>query len=483
MRHPSDGTLRRLLDEPAGVTDADREHVTGCPACRSGLTAARQDAAITSAALSVGFDTRWHRPSNATTGVAPSVEFALDVDTGWHHQSNAAASAGSSFEVAVDAGGHRQSNAATGAASSLEVAVEVDTGWQPQPNVVPGEALSVEFDVDVDAGWHRQSNTAASVGSSVEFDVDVEAGWQRLSNAVAAEEGRGSATAVSRWRSAAPGRRWRAVLRSPVVAVVGVVVLLAGAGAAVAGDWLQILRTEQIAPVVAPQADLVKLPDLSAFGKLEITEKLGVREVADVGAAEKASGLSVPWVSKLPHGVTGEPTYHVAARISAVFTFSAEKAAQTAAAAGQTPPPPPPGLDGSQFRLVAGPGVASVWSKARGIPAMIVVRAAAPTVYSSGIPFDTARDYLLSLPSLSEEVASQLRAFSGDGTTLPVVVSVERLASSTADVGGVPATVLTSRNGVMAGVVWVDDGIVTAVAGSLSADEVLSVARGLRWDR
>jgi hypothetical protein len=29
-------------------------------------------------------------------------------------------------------------------------------------------------------------------------------------------------------------------------------------------------------------------------------------------------------------------------------------------------------------------------------------------------------------------------------------------------------------------VVWVEDGTVTAVAGSLSADEVLSVARGLR---
>jgi hypothetical protein len=43
----------------------------------------------------------------------------------------------------------------------------------------------------------------------------------------------------------------------------------------------------------------------------------------------------------------------------------------------------------------------------------------------------------------------------------------------------VPATVLTSRDGLLAGVVWVDDGIVTAVAGSLSADEVLSVARGL----
>ena len=43
-----------------------------------------------------------------------------------------------------------------------------------------------------------------------------------------------------------------------------------------------------------------------------------------------------------------------------------------------------------------------------------------------------------------------------------------------------PATVLTSRDGRMAGVVWVRDGVVTAVAGSLSADEVLTVARGLR---
>jgi hypothetical protein len=39
--------------------------------------------------------------------------------------------------------------------------------------------------------------------------------------------------------------------------------------------------------------------------------------------------------------------------------------------------------------------------------------------------------------------------------------------------------VFTTRDGALAGVVWVRDGIVTAVAGSLDADEVLSVARGL----
>ena len=38
---------------------------------------------------------------------------------------------------------------------------------------------------------------------------------------------------------------------------------------------------------------------------------------------------------------------------------------------------------------------------------------------------------------------------------------------------------LSTRDRTIAGVVWVDNGVVTAVAGSLSADELLSVARGL----
>jgi hypothetical protein len=364
MRHPTDGTLRRLLDEPAGVADADREHVAGCPVCLSGLAAAREDAAVTGAAL------------------------------------------GDQFTAA-------------------------------------------ELSADVDAGWRRLSRAAAVNGRR-----------------------RGAA--------GAPARRWPAALRSPVVAAFGVLALLAGASAAAAADWLQIFRTEQLAPVTVTEADLVELPDLSAYGEVEVTEEADVREVADPAAAAQATGLSVPRVSELPRGVTGEPVFQVGRRVSAVFTFSAEKAARAARAAGQTLPPPPPGLDGSQFRLVAGPGLAAVWSEARGAPALVVGRAVAPTAYSSGIPFRTARDYLLSLTGLPEDVASQLRSFSGDGATLPLPVPAELVTSSATDVGGVPATMLTSRDGTMAGVVWVDDGIVTAVAGSLSADEVLSVARGLR---
>ena len=45
MRHPTEGVLRRLLDEPAGVADADRQHVADCQRCLGGLTAMREDVA------------------------------------------------------------------------------------------------------------------------------------------------------------------------------------------------------------------------------------------------------------------------------------------------------------------------------------------------------------------------------------------------------------------------------------------------------
>jgi hypothetical protein len=359
-RHPADGTLRRLVDEPAGVSDGDRAHVAGCAVCLDGLAGARADAAAAGAAL------------------APAA--ASDVDTAWRR---------------------------------LSAAVDAETR-RPAPAPTP-----------------------------------------------------------------ARGSRWRTALRSPVVAAVGVVVVLGGAGAAAAADWLEVFRTEEVAAVPVSSTDLVALPDLSAYGDLVVVSEPDVREVPDAAAAEASSGLEVPQVAVLPAGVTGEPRYTVGGQAVAEFTFSTDRAAQAAAAAGETLPPPPPGLDGATFRLQAGPGVAAVWSEARGVPALVVGRVTAPTAYSSGVPFDDARDYLLSLPGFPADLAAQLDTFAGDGRTLPLPVPAELATSSTADVDGNAATVLASRDGTLTGVVWVEDGLVTAVAGSLSEDEVLAVARDL----
>ena len=363
MRHPTEGVLRQLLDEPAGVSDADCEHVVGCEECVRTLAAIREDAGLVRAALAIR-----------------------------------------------SAGG-----------------------------------------------------------------VDVDGGWDRLS---AATSGAGPVRATTRRTG-----RFRGALRRPAVAGVAVALVVTGAGAAAANDWLPIFRTERIAPVSVSVADLNALPDLRAYGDVELTSKPDVRPVANAAAAAAESGLDVPEVTTLPRGVTGEPRYQVGGEATATFTFSIDRAARTAAKAGKALPPPPPGVDGSRVRLVAGPGVALVWSHKAGPPALIVGRAVAPTAFSSspsGVPFETLRGYLLSLPGLPADVAAALRTFNADGSTLPLPVPAERVTTSSAVIDGEPATVLATRDRSLAAVAWVEDGVVTVVAGALDADEVVSVARGLR---
>ncbi|MGY2084295.1 hypothetical protein [Blastococcus sp. SYSU DS0539] len=361
MRHPNEGVLRRLIDEPAGVSDADRAHVAGCSACLRALDDARADAQLVGAAL----------------------------------------------------GG-------SGA-------------------------------VDTDAAWARFSAAAAPA----------------------------SPTAFRPARAAARNR-WGTAVRRPAVAALGAVVLLTGAGVAAANDWLPIFQTERVDPVEVTATELVQVPDLSAYGDLQITEEPDPEQVADAATARERTGLDVPEVAELPDGVTGDPAYQMAGVVGATFTFSADKAAQTAAAEGEVLPPPPAGLDGSQIRFEAGPGVAAMWSQPTGVPTLVVARVGAPKMFSSGVPFETVRDYLLSLPGLPDGLADQLRDLSTDAATLPLPVPTEMVTSSTADVDGSEATVLTSRNGLFAGVVWVEDGVMTGVAGTLSTDELLTVARDLR---
>ena len=270
MRHPTEGVLRQLLDEPAGVAATDSEHVASCAKCARELAVIRDDADLVHAALAT-------------------------------------------------------------------------------------ETLG---DVDVDAAWQRLSTATSSPG--------------RVRAAVGPRAG-----------------RLRAAMRRPAVAGVAVALVVTGATTAAANDWLPIFRTERIVPVSISPADLNALPDLRAYGDVVFSGEPDVHPVADAAAAAKESGLDVPEVTTLPRGVTGEPRYQVGAKVSATFTFSAERAARAAAAAGEALPPPPPGMDGTQIRLEAGPGVAMVWSHRAGPPTLIVGRALAPRAFSSStVSFD-----------------------------------------------------------------------------------------------
>jgi hypothetical protein len=252
----------------------------------------------------------------------------------------------------------------------------------------------------------------------------------------------------------------------------GVAVALAGASTAAANGWLSILRTDSTASISIGPADLVGLPDLADYGEFTVTRELDVHAVADAGTAAEETGLAAPVVPALPRGVDGEPEYQVVGSVAATFTFSTKRAAAL--------PEPPAGLDGSTLHVAAGPAVAAVWSHPGGPPTLLVARAVAPVVSSSGVSFETARDYLLSLPGVPERLADQLRTLTADGSTVPIPVPDRLVDTTAAEIDGTPATVLTTPDRTLAATVWVQDGVVTVVAGALDADEVLAVARSLR---
>ena len=185
-------------------------------------------------------------------------------------------------------------------------------------------------------------------------------------------------------------------------------------------------------------------------------------------------------MATLPQGVTGDPTYQVGDQVTAVFTFSAERAEAAAAAAGETLPTPPPAWTATASGSPPAPASPPCGRSPAGCRRLVVARAVAPTGYSSGIPFATARDYLLSLPGMPDDVAAQLRASRAtpppSRCRCPPTSPSRRPWTST----GCRPRCSTPRDTTMAGVVWVDEGVVTAVVGSLSADEVLDVARGLQ---
>lgn len=72
MRHPAEGVLRRVVDEPAGVSDPDHRHVAACARCQRVLSGVRADADAAAGALGghrtvpeARTDAAWHRLQTA----------------------------------------------------------------------------------------------------------------------------------------------------------------------------------------------------------------------------------------------------------------------------------------------------------------------------------------------------------------------------------------------------------------------------------
>jgi hypothetical protein len=104
----------------------------------------------------------------------------------------------------------------------------------------------------------------------------------------------------------------------------------------------------------------------------------------------------------------------------------------------------------------------------------------APVATSTGVSADELERYLLSQPGISDNLADAIRSISDPTTTWPIPVPAGEVRTRSVTVQGVNGTVFSDRSGLVAGVMWLKDGIIYAVFAPLGERDVLSVAESLR---
>lgn len=277
----------------------------------------------------------------------------------------------------------------------------------------------------------------------------------------------------------APAVRTLAAVAIAAVLVVGMVV--SGAAA----NLLTIFEPKQVTAVPVTSTDLQSLqglPDLSEYGTVTVTTQPVLQSVTDAQAAATASHLQILQPSHLPASVTGPGAFAIVSQGSGSFTFSAVRAQAAAQRQGKALPSMPANIDGSTLYLTVGPAVVESFGVGAGqqLPSLVIAQARVPRVQSTGVSVRQLEDYLLIQPGISPALAAQIRAIGDPSQTLPIPIPAGLATSHPVTVQGVRGLGVGDSSGLGSAVIWVKDGVVYAIGGTLTEDQVLQVANSLR---
>jgi len=321
--------------------------------------------------------------------------------------------------------------------------------------------------------------------------IDVDAARKRLAETEAARpaDARPARSSLRRTpRGVRSARTSRVLVGVAVAAVASVVVVVSGG----AQDFLSLFQPRQFAPVPVTSADIRSLAGLASYGSIHGgSSPLSIEPEPDAVSAGQAAGLTTPAVTDLPSGTTATPSYAVVSGTVVSFTFNAALARAAASRAGGQLPPMPQGLDGSTLTVSIAPAVVVSYGldlaalyQGGGLPsgstALVVVASRTPTVSSTGVTAQQLENYLLSLPGIPASVVAEIRAIGDPAQTVPVPIPVDLASASTVDVNGARGLLVGDSTQLGSVVLWQHNGVVYAVAGTLSSDQVLGIARTLR---
>jgi hypothetical protein len=336
------------------------------------------------------------------------------------------------------------------------------------------------------ARLQRMSTNATAVSSMLASpDPVVDLGAARARLAFKESEplaGKNSARATRRTWS---GNTLAGRVVAAVAVVAGASVLLVATGGA--QDFLSLFQPSQPVAVPVTATDVRSLAGLASYGTVSGAPSIAFKPESDAAAAAAVAGLAVPTVADLPAGTPAPPAYAVVSGGVVTFRFDAALARAAAARAGGRLPALPAGLDGSTLSVSIAPAVVVSYGVDPATllqggevptgPAFIVVATRIPTVSTTGVTARQLEDYLLSVPGIPADVASELRAIGNPDETIPVPIPIDLASGSAVTINGARGVLIGDSTGLGSAVIWQHNGVVDAIAGTLTVGEVLDVAR------
>jgi anti-sigma factor RsiW len=277
--------------------------------------------------------------------------------------------------------------------------------------------------------------------------------------------------------------RWRPIAR-PAIAVLLAGALVTGVTATGAAQTLfRVFEPRTITPVQVSSSDFPASGALLDYGDVKwLPSAPTLQQLSDATAAAAQSGLPVLMPGSLPKGVSGPVSFGVVSHATGSLTLDAERLRASALKNGVRVNPMPARISGSKLVVNAGPALIEAWGLSAGtsetqMPTLVIAQTRRPTVDSTGATAAELEDYLLSQPGVSPDIAAQIRAIKDPSTTLPIPIPKGLATTEQVQVNGVPGLLIKAVLG--AGVVWQKNGVIYAVGGQLTPDQVLAIATSL----
>jgi hypothetical protein len=272
-------------------------------------------------------------------------------------------------------------------------------------------------------------------------------------------------------------------LATPAIAVALAAALITGV--AVTGVAGQLVRIFEPSKVVAVQVSPSAFPSglLLDYGQVKwLPGPPDPKLVSDAASAQQQSGLQVLMPASMPNGITGSISYAVVPHATGSLTFDAARLQASAASKGVHVNAMPSTIAGSTLIVNAGPALVEAWGLGAtttqfSMPTLVIAQTRVPTVDSTGATSMQLEDYLLSQPGVPPDFAAQIKALKDPSTTLPIPIPKGFATTENVQVNGVQGVLIKAVLG--AGVVWQKNGVIYAVGGQLTPDQVRAIATSL----